>query len=510
MTNINPSTAMRSAAQATTTASGAQGVSTAFDREVEQLRKKKQAYREAEDMMVAALPFMPSTALQARARAGTLSTSQAIAVDDDADADAIADTERSASSSASNSLPTDVSHLASQAILFQHSPSYQHASLASTVRRRALPPTSNLTLAAVNTPILAASAASVQRSGKLVADLAVRPSERQERLGSDMQAPQAPQARQAQQHAAGNSAALNGAVSPAMLGVLASQVGSVVLPDPARILKAIADVAAPLPARPEPSGSLPEISTVLSLQQLRTNVHLSLPHRARSLMALPGELVEQKSSTLPSPAVSAELRAAPKSTSVNESAAAARVGKQARALPTELVHAASAMSSPRPSWSTPNPASLERALVSSSRMNEPSAPLRVDKKMRAVVDDLLAAETVAPQRAPHAPELRTQTATPAQSPPQLPSERLSAEAPLLGTQVTYQFKTWGKEHAVRLQAASEAAPFLLQPSDPLVAQRLDHYSGQLPAPVEWQLLQDEDQGDRQARPDFLDDEEETA
>ena len=529
MTNINPSTAMSSTAQATTKVSGAQGVSTAFDREVEQLRKKKQAYLEAEDMMVAALPFMPSAALQGRVRAGAIGN-QAVDAADVAD---IADAKLSQSSSASNFLPTDASHITSQAILFQHSP------LAARVRRSASPPALNLTLAAVNTPIPAASATSVPSSEKPLADLAARPSESHERLGSSMQAPQT---RQAQQHVAANSAALNGAalngaVSSAMLGVLAPQLGSSVPPDPARILKAIADVAAPRPARTEPSGSLLEISTVLSLQHLRQNVHLSSPHRAHSLMALPGEVVEKKSPTLSTPAASAASGAASSSISVSESVVAARVDQQVSALATELLQPASSLTSLRASLSaqnlTPglmsdsapsaapsttaslmpnvsaNSTPLERALVSSTRMNEPSAPLRGDKKMHAV-DDSSTAATVAPQRAPHVPELRAQTAAPAQSPPQLPSERLIAEAPLLGTQLTYQFKTWGKEHAVRLQAASEVAPFLLQASDPLVAQRLDHYSGQLPAPVEWQLSQDEDQGGRQARPDFLDDEEETA
>lgn len=73
-----------------------------------------------------------------------------------------------------------------------------------------------------------------------------------------------------------------------------------------------------------------------------------------------------------------------------------------------------------------------------------------------------------------------------------------AESPTLQSGLTYRFSSWGAEHAVTVQGQT-GGTLLLQPSDPLVAQRLGE-QWQSGNPQQWQLARDGGEGREQHQP----------
>jgi hypothetical protein len=98
--------------------------------------------------------------------------------------------------------------------------------------------------------------------------------------------------------------------------------------------------------------------------------------------------------------------------------------------------------------------------------------------------------------------------------PRQPSPRMQAQQDdaLRGTEFTYRFSKWGSEHAVKVQAQTRGyTPQLtLQPSDQLVALRLDHAFSQSAPSDHWTLLKDGEQREDGRTPWHTDDEEEGA
>lgn len=78
-----------------------------------------------------------------------------------------------------------------------------------------------------------------------------------------------------------------------------------------------------------------------------------------------------------------------------------------------------------------------------------------------------------------------------------PTQAVS-EPPTLQSGLTYRFSSWGAEHAVTVQGQAGGS-LLLQPSDPLVAQRLSE-QWQSGNPQQWQLARDGGEGREQHRP----------